>query len=142
MEVVEDSEINKANGWKLYGKDKSGNLVEAEYAQDAKVIKTDKLVKENIAGFEVANNETPRYKDVQVELIVNENEIKAEDRIITNIAEIESSKLEPNSNNDKSEENNIINKNIKISKNNLQVKEFDLNVTKYIKEITLKDNEG
>lgn len=129
FDIVEDSEINKANGWKLCKEDKAGNLIEVDKADKATVMKTDKLKTETIAGFNVANNETPRYKDVQVELIVNESEIKTTDRIITNIAKVVPKNEEPDQDNDKSEEK-------------VQVKIFDLNVSKYIKEITIKDNDG
>ena len=122
-----NSEINTANNWKMYKYDRAGNLVETDNAKEAKALKTDKLTTETIGGFEVENNELPKYKDVKIEFIVDEENVKTEDRIVTNIAKVETSRLEPNSDNDSDEEK-------------VQVKVFDLNVTKYIKEITIKNS--
>ena len=122
-----DSEINIANNWKMYKKDRAGNLVETTNVNEAKVLKSEKLLDETIGGFEVANNELPKYKDVKIEFVVDEENVKTEDRIVTNTARVETSRLEPNSDNDSDEEK-------------VQVKVFDLNVTKYIKEITIKNS--
>ena len=126
LEFVENSKINTANGWVMCKLDKAGNLVEVTDSSKATVLKSDKLLTENILGFEVNNNEVPKYKDVQVELKVNEDKLTSEDRIITNIAQIEKSTTEPDSENDKAEEK-------------VQVKIFDLNVTKYIRTIEVKE---
>ncbi len=121
LEFITDSTINKENEWKMYKQDKAGNLVEVENIKDATVLKTDKLRNEQIDGFDINNNELPKYKDIQIEFKVNENKVKDENRVITNIAKIESARLEKNQENDKSEEK-------------VQVKQFDLELVKYIKE--------
>lgn len=113
----------------MYKQDKAGNLVEVENIKDATVLKTDKLRNEQIDGFDINNNELPKYKDIQIEFKVNENKVKDENRVITNIAKIESTRLEKNQENDKSEEK-------------VQVKQFDLELVKYIKEIKIKDDLG
>ena len=113
----------------MYKQDKAGNLVEVENIKDATVLKTDKLRNEQIDGFDINNNELPKYKDIQIEFKVNENKVKDENRVITNIAKIESARLEKNQENDKSEEK-------------VQVKQFDLELVKYIKEIKIKDDLG
>ena len=129
LEFITDSTINKENEWKMYKQDKAGNLVEVENIKDATVLKTDKLRNEQIDGFDINNNELPKYKDIQIEFKVNENKVKDENRVITNIAKIESTRLEKNQGNDKSEEK-------------VQVKQFDLELVKYIKEIKIKDDLG
>ena len=129
LEFIEDSEINKANEWKMYKLDKSGNLIEVTDSKDATVVKSEKLKAEEIPGFVAANNELPKFVDIQVELEVNENKVKDENRIITNTAKIEETRLELNEDNDKSEEK-------------VQVKVFDLELTKYIKTITINDDTG
>lgn len=129
LEFITDSTINKENEWKMYKQDKAGNLVEVENIKDATVLKTDKLRNEQIDGFDINNNELPKYKDIQIEFKVNENKVKDENRVITNIAKIESTRLEKNQENDKSEEK-------------VQVKQFDLELVKYIKEIKIKDDLG
>ena len=73
----------------MYKQDKAGNLVEVENIKDATVLKTDKLRNEQIDGFDINNNELPKYKDIQIEFKVNENKVKDENRVITNIAKIE-----------------------------------------------------
>lgn len=129
LEFITDSTINKENEWKMYKQDKAGNLVEVENIKDATVLKTDKLRNEQIDGFDINNNELPKYKDIQIEFKVNENKVKDENRVITNIAKIESTRLEKNQENDKSGEK-------------VQVKQFDLELVKYIKEIKIKDDLG
>ena len=127
FKFVENSEINTANNWKMYKYDRAGNLVETDDVNEAKALKSEKLQEETIGGFEAVNNELPKYKDVQIEFVVVEDNVKAEDRIVTNTAKVETSRTEPNSDNDSDEEK-------------VQVKVFDLNVTKYIKEITIKND--
>ena len=129
LQLVKDSEINKENGWVMYKEGKNGILEEVEDISKATVVKTDKLESETIAGFEAQNNELPKYKDVQIELVVVEDNVKTQDRIVTNIAKVEESRLEPDPTNDDDTEQ-------------VYVKEFDLNVTKYIKEIKIQDDTG
>lgn len=129
LDFVKDSEINTANNWKMYKQDKNGEYVETEDAKEATLLKSDKLTTETINGFEVENNQTPQYKDILVELIVNENEVETTDRIVTNNANLVKDPEEPDNGNDKSSEK-------------VQVKMFDLNVTKYIKDITIVNSDG
>lgn len=129
LEFIQDSTINKQNNWKMYKKDKAGNLVETNEVTEAKVLKSDKLTTTDILGFDANNNEIPNYQDVQVEVVVKEDNVKTEDRVLTNVASVETTKLEKDDDNDKSEEK-------------VKVKIFDLNVVKYIKEIVIKDNNG
>ena len=129
LDFVKDSEINTANNWKMYKKDNNGEYVETEDIKGATILQSDKLTTETINGFEIENNQTPQYKDVLVELIVNEDEVETTDRIVTNNANLVKDPEEPDNDNDKSSEK-------------VQVKMFDLNVTKYIKEITIVNSDG
>ena len=129
LDFVTDSEINTANNWKMYKKDRNGEYIETEDAKEATLLKSNKLTTETINGFEIENNQTPQYKDVLVELVVNEDEVETEDRIVTNNANLVKDPEEPDNGNDKDSEK-------------VQVKIFDLNVTKYIKEITIVNSDG
>jgi len=129
LEYIEDSQINKENGWKMYKQDKSGNFIEVNSLKDVTVLKTEKLNNQTIPGCVISNNEVPRYRDIQVEFKVDESKVKYDDRVITNKAQIKENRLELNQKNDNAEEK-------------LQVKKFDLELTKYIKEITIKDDTG
>lgn len=129
LEFIKDSEINIENGWKMYKKDASGKLVETKKIEEATTIKTDKLVTKTIPGFKVENNETPKYQDVRIEVVVKENEVKSKDRVIKNVAKVSKLRTEKDSDNDKAEEK-------------LKIKKFDLNVTKYIKQIMVADKDG
>ena len=129
LDFVTDSEINTENNWKMYKKDRNGEYIETEDAKEATLLKSNKLTTETINGFEIENNQTPQYKDVLVELVVNEDEVETEDRIVTNNANLVKDPEEPDNGNDKDSEK-------------VQVKIFDLNVTKYIKEITIVNSDG
>ena len=118
------NETNKTYGWKMYAKDENGNLVETEDETKAVAVKTDYLTKEEIDKY---NEELrmPSYKDVKVVLKVDESKID-KDRTIVNTAVITGSDEKPEDNEGKEE---------------LKVKYFDLDITKYVSRIEIEDDE-
>ena len=119
-----ENETNKTYGWKMYAKDENGNLVETEDETKAVAVKTDYLTKEEIDKY---NEELrmPSYKDVKVVLKVDESKID-KDRTIVNTAVITGSDEKPEDNEGKEE---------------LKVKYFDLDITKYVSRIEIEDDE-
>lgn len=130
-----ENETNKKYGWKTYKQDKDGDLIETDVSSEITVVATDYLLDKEIEGFNIEENETPKFEDVEVVLEIDESKITSKDRIIENTVEIDTTG-KTTGDTDGNEVNDDNNK----STEKIYVKYFDLDVTKFIKEVTVKNN--
>jgi len=122
------NEKNIAYGWKLY-KEENENLIEVTNIEEATIVATDYLVDKEIEPIEINEEKEVdiNYIDAEVVFEVDEDKLTNEERIIENKV-----KIEKNPNDDNPENDEGIEK--------IYVKYFDLDVTKYIKEVKVKNN--
>ena len=134
-----DDEINKEYGWKLYKQDKEGDLLETSKVEEATVVVSDYMIDKEIEGFNFESENEPKYKDVKIVFEIDESKITSKDRIIENVVEISD-----DGNSTGTEDGNKRGKEINGGNNKtsekIYVKYFDLEVTKYIKEVTVKNS--
>ncbi len=129
-----ENETNKKYEWKLYIEDENGNLKETNDITKATVIATDYLTDKTIEGFNIETDREPKHLDVEVVFKIDESKITSKDRTIENTVKI----VEPKG---KTPEGGIeINTDNNVTSEVVYVKYFDLNVKKYIKEVTVKSN--
>lgn len=128
-----DNETNKEFGWKTYTEDDNGLLIETLEPDKATVVATDYTIDKDIEGFNIETEKEPKYLDVNVVFEVDESKITSEDRIIENKVKIDESKKDSSTGDELNKDNNETTEKI-------YVKYFDLDVTKYIKEVTVKNS--
>lgn len=122
------NEKNIAYGWKLY-KEENENLIEVTNIEEATIVATDYLVDKEIEPIEINEEKEVDINYINAEVVfeVDEDKLTNEERIIENKV-----KIEKNPNDDNPENDEGIEK--------IYVKYFDLDVTKYIKEVKVKNN--
>ena len=131
-----ENETNKEYEWKTYTEDKNGNLIETEDITKATVIATDYLTDKEIEGFNIETEREPKHLDVKVVFQIDESKITSKDRTIENTVKIQEPKgKDPEGGTEVNSENNVTSEII-------YVKYFDLDVTKYIKSVAVKNNSG
>lgn len=121
-----ENETNKEYGWKTYKQDKDGDLIETQESEEITAVATDYLVDKEIEGFDI-EKELPKYLDAKVVFEVDESKITSKDRIVENTVKLQPNEDDENDDNDSTTEK-------------VYVKYFDLDITKYIKEVTVKNN--
>ena len=122
-----ENETNTEYGWKPYTEDEDGDLIEAMSIEEATIVATDYLVEKEIEPFDIEKEETPKYLDIKIVFEVDESKLTSEDRIIENKVKIQPNEYDETRWNDETTEK-------------IYVKYFDLDLTKYIKEVTVKNN--
>ena len=145
LEFVQDNEINKKYGWKLY--DKNGNVT-TDLSQ-AVTVKTDYLSKEKSEArnddslIDAFDGKKVDYRDVQIAFRIVETKVRGTaNRIIQNIAEITDDQDEngnsiddidsiPNNNKDGEDD---------IDDEKVYVKYFDLSLQKDLVKIIITEN--
>ncbi len=136
-----ENETNKEFEWKMYKEDEEGDLIEANEASETTVVISDYLIDKEIEGFNI-EEEKPKYADIKVVFQIDESKIKSKDRIVENTVEIDETNGNKDGDNDGNGGEN--GKEINIDNNKttekIYVKFFDLDVTKYIKEVTVKNS--
>ena len=137
---VPENETNKKYGWVGYVRDSDGDLVKAQDIKKATVFVSDYLVDKEIAGYNtdavnkaIANNSAEgsiagylNFQDVEIVLAVDEDKITSENRVVENTVSIQKNDNDDNTDNDTTTEK-------------VYVKYFDLDVTKYIEEVKVKN---
>ncbi len=156
---LKDSETNKTYGWKMYKASENGEVTiggkkytEVQELSEAEIIATDYYSYEKatargekaIQPFDASkgiDGTNPDYRDLKVEFEVTAKNVAAENRIITNTAEIADDQdengnpvedVDSEPNNDKDGEDDI-------DKERLQLKYFDLSLLKYVSEVEVTE---
>ena len=130
-----EDETNKKYGWKTYKQDKDGDLIETDVSSEITVVATDYILDKDIEGFDIEENETPKFEDVQVVFEIDESKITSKDRIIENSVEIDTIGKSTGDS-----DGNEINEDNNKSTEKIYVKYFDLDVVKFIKEVRVKND--
>ena len=130
-----EDETNKKYGWKTYKQDKDGDLIETDVSSEITVVATDYILDKDIEGFDIEENETPKFEDVQVVFEIDESKITSKDRIIENSVEIDTTGKSTGDS-----DGNEINEDNNKSTEKIYVKYFDLDVVKFIKEVRVKND--
>ncbi len=157
---LKDSETNKTYGWKMYKASENGEVTiggkkytEVQELSEAEIIATDYYSYEKatargekaIQPFDASkgiDGTNPDYRDLKVEFEVTAKNVAAENRIITNTAEIADDQdengnpvedVDSEPNNDKDGEDDI-------DKERLQLKYFDLSLLKYVSEVEVTED--
>lgn len=122
-----ENEKNIEYGWKLFKQDAEGDLIETQEIDETTVLVSDYLVDKEIGGFDIEKDKEPSHLDIEIVFEIDEDKITSEDRIIENKVKIEENENDDNTDNDETTEK-------------IYVKYFDLDVTKYIKEVKVKNS--
>lgn len=122
-----ENEKNIEYGWKLFKQDAEGDLIETQEINETTVLVSDYLVDKEIDGFDIEKNEEPSHLDIKIVFEIDEDRITSEDRILENKVKIEENENDDNKDNDETTEK-------------IYVKYFDLDITKYIKEVKVKNS--
>ena len=130
-----EDETNKKYGWKTYKQDKDGDLIETDVSSEITVVATDYILDKDIEGFDIEENETPKFEDVQAVFEIDESKITSKDRIIENSVEIDTTGKSTGDS-----DGNEINEDNNKSTEKIYVKYFDLDVVKFIKEVRVKND--
>ena len=128
-----ENETNKEYGWKTFKQDKDGDLIETDVEEEITALATDYLTEKEIKGFNIEADELPNYEDVKIVFEVKESKITNEDRIVENTVKINGGKKTTNGGEEINEDNNIATEKV-------YVKYFDLDVVKFIKEVTVTND--
>lgn len=130
---LQENETNKEFGWKTYKQDKDGDLIETDVEEEITALATDYLTEKEIKGFNIEEDELPNFEDVKIVFEVKESKITSEDRIVENTVKINGGNKTTNGGEEINEENNIATEKV-------YVKYFDLDVVKFIKEVTVTND--
>ena len=123
---VPDDDANAEYKWRMYSVDEKGKPTRTQNAEEADIIVTDYLRDKEIQKVDTENAKV-YYSEVKALFRVDETKITSKDRIIENKVQIVPNENDDNTDND-------------ISTEKLYVKYFDLDITKYIKTVVIKDN--